>query len=101
MNATDSVESQLRSLLGAAEHAEMPGRREQTGRVPAAARSLAPEHPAVLGACGVHALRKGDAAEARHLLERSIAADASNPVSFFNLASGLRALKDAGGGGKG
>jgi aspartyl/asparaginyl beta-hydroxylase (cupin superfamily) len=94
MNATDSVESQLRSLLGAAEQAEMQGRRDETGRLLAAARSLAPEHPAVLGACGVHALRKGDAAEARHLLERSIAADASNPVTFLNLASSLRALKD-------
>src|SRR5258708_22434719 len=95
MNATDPVESQLRSLLGAAEQAEMQGRRDETGRLLAAARSLAPEHPAVLGACGVHALRQGDAAEARHLLERSIAADASNPVTFLNLASSLRALKDA------
>ena len=91
---TDSVEAQLRSLLGAAEQAEMQGRKDEALRLLGAARSLSPEHPAVLAACGVHALRKGDAAEARHLLQRSIDGDASNPVTFLNLASSLRTLDD-------
>ena len=98
MNASlDSVESQLRQLLGAAEQREMQGQRDEAVRLLTSARSMAPDHPAVLGACGAHALRKGDAAEARSLLERSIAADASNPVMFLNLAASLRALKDADG----
>jgi aspartate beta-hydroxylase len=95
MNATlDTLESQLRSLLGAADQADTQGRQDEVARLLSTARSLAPEHPAVLGACGVHALRKGDAAEARELLERSIARNASNPVTFLNLAASLRALKD-------
>ena len=95
MNATlDPVESQLRSLLGAADQADAQGRQDEVARLLSAARSLAPEHPAVLGACGAHALRKGAAAEARDLLERSISRNASNPVTFLNLAASLRALQD-------
>jgi aspartate beta-hydroxylase len=87
-------EAQLRTLLDAAERAELQGRTDEVARLLAAARSLAPQNAAVLGACGVHALRKGDAAEARALLERSVAADPTNAPMFVNLASSLRALKD-------
>jgi Flp pilus assembly protein TadD len=57
----------------------------------AAARSLAPESPAVLGACGTQALRQGNAADAKALLERAVAGDPKNPAMFLNLASSLRA----------
>jgi aspartyl/asparaginyl beta-hydroxylase (cupin superfamily) len=97
MSANDPLESQLRSLVGAAEQAEMQGRRDEAERLLANARSLAPEHPAVLSAAGAYALRKGDAAQARQLFEQSIAADGSNPGTFVNLASSLRAFNDAAG----
>jgi aspartate beta-hydroxylase len=85
---------QVRALLDAAERADVQGRPEESARLLSAARSLAPENPAVLGACGVHALRRGDAAEARSLLTRSVAGDPTNAVMFLNLATSLRALND-------
>ena len=81
-------------MLDAAERADAQGRPEESARLLSAARALAPENPAVLGACGIHALRKGDAAEARSLLERSVAGDPSNAVMFVNLATSLRLLND-------
>jgi aspartate beta-hydroxylase len=97
MNATVADDSQLRSLLSAAERAEMQGQVEEATRLISAARALAPAHPAVLGAAGTLALRKGDAAEAKALLERSLAADPTNAGLFVNLASSLRGLNDADG----
>jgi aspartate beta-hydroxylase len=87
-------ESQLRALLIAAERAVAQQQPDEAARLLSSARSLAPEHPLVLGACGIHALRRGDAAEARLLLERSVAGDPTNPGMFLNLASSLRALND-------
>ncbi len=95
MSANDPLESQLRSLVGAAEQAEMQGRRDEAERLLTSARSLAPGHPAVLSAAGAYALRKGDTAQARQLFEQSIAADSSNPATFVNLASSLRSSDDA------
>ena len=97
MSANDPLESQLRSLVGAAEEAEIQGRRDEAERLLATARSLAPEHPAVLSAAGAYALRKGDAVQARQLFEQSIAADGSNPATFVNLASSLRTFNDTAG----
>ena len=88
-------DAQVRALLDAAERADFQGRSDEAARLISAARSLAPENAAVLGACGVHALRKGDAAEARGLLERSVAADPANAARLVNLATCLRALNDA------
>jgi len=87
--------SQLRALLEAAERADLQGRTDESARLLSAARSMAPQSPAVLGACGVHALRKGEAAQARELLERALAAEPENPVRLLNLATSLRALNDA------
>jgi aspartate beta-hydroxylase len=87
--------AQLRALLDAAERADVQGRPEESARLLSAARSLAPENPAVLGACGIQALRKGDAAQARALLERSVAGDPTNAGMLLNLATSLRALNDA------
>ena len=97
MNATVADDSQLRSLLSAAERAEVQGQVDEATRLVATARALAPDHPAVLGAAGTLALRKGDAAEAKALLERSLAADPTNAGLFLNLASSLRALSDVDG----
>lgn len=94
MSSVPFDEAQLRALIDAVDRAELQGRPEEAARLLSTARSLAPEHPAVLGACGVHALRGGNAAEARALFERAIAADPANPGMFLNLASTLRELKD-------
>lgn len=89
--------SQVRALLAAADRAEAQGQPEESARLLSTARSLAPDHPAVLGAHGVHVLRRGDAAEAKSLFERAIAGDPSNASLFLNLASSLRELKDTNG----
>jgi aspartate beta-hydroxylase len=86
---------QLRGLLAAAERADLQGQPAEAARLLLQAQALAPESPAVLGACGVHALRKGEASEARGLLERCVAGDPSNAPMFLNLASSLRALNDS------
>ena len=94
MNAIVADESQVRSLLSAAERAEMQGQVEEATRLVSAAQALAPDHPAVLGASGTLALRKGDAATAKTFLERSLAADPTNAGLLLNLATSLRALND-------
>ncbi len=95
MNATVTDDSQLRGLLLAAEQADLQGKPDEAKRLLSAARAQAPDSPAVLGAYGIHALRQGDATEARVLLERSVAGDPANPAMFLNLASCMRALHDA------
>ncbi len=94
MNANLTVDSQLSALLSAADRADLEGQPQEAARLLSAARTLAPDHPAVLGACGTHALRVGNASEAKELLERSIAGDPTKPAMFLNLASSLRALND-------
>lgn len=95
MNANVTDDSQLSALLNAADRADLQGQPQEADRLLSAARTLAPNHPAVLGARGAHALRVGNAAEAKELLERSIAGDPTKPAMFLNLASSLRALNDA------
>ncbi len=87
-------EGQLRALIDAIDRADVQGRADEAARLLVTARSMAPDHPAVLAACGVHALRTGQPAEARVLLERAALADPSNPAMFLNLATSLRELKD-------
>src|SRR5438552_5008259 len=82
-------------MLEGAERAQAQGQPEEAGRLLAAAQSLAPENAAVLAAHGLYALRKGDAAEARQWLEKSLSQDASDPRVHLNLATSLRALNDA------
>jgi len=94
MSSMPFDEVQLRALIDAADRAEAQGRPDEAARLLSTARSLAPEHPAVLAACGVQSLRGGNAAEAKALFERALAADPSNPGMFLNLASSLRELKD-------
>jgi aspartate beta-hydroxylase len=87
-------DTQVRSLLAAAERAESQGSAQESARLLATAGSLAPEHPAVLAAQGVQLLRRGNASEAKALFERAIAAEPDNPSLFLNLASSLRELRD-------
>lgn len=95
--STPARDSRLQALLGAAETADLQGRRDEAARLLSEARVMAPGNAAVLSACGVHALRKGDASEAKVLLERAAAADPGNPSLYINLATCLRALNDADG----
>jgi aspartate beta-hydroxylase len=82
-------------MLEAAERAQAQGQPEEAARLLSAARSLAPENAAVLAACGLQALRKGDAAEAKQWLGKSLALNSSDPRVHLNLATSLRSLNDA------
>lgn len=97
MSAAAPSEIQLRGLVEAAERAHTEGQSAEAVRLLEMARSAAPDHPSVLSACGVQALRLGDAAEAKALIERAISRDAANPRLFLNLASALRELQDGDG----
>jgi aspartate beta-hydroxylase len=94
MSAIALSETELRGLVEAAERAHTEGQSAEAVRLLAMARSAAPEHPSVLSACAVQALRLGEAAEAKALIERAISRDAANPRLYLNLASALRELQD-------
>jgi aspartyl/asparaginyl beta-hydroxylase (cupin superfamily) len=94
MSTPAPVETQIRELLGAAERADLRGQPEESARLLSQALSLAPDSAAVLGAHGVHFLRGRDPAQARHWLERSVAADPTNAAMYLNLATSLRELND-------
>lgn len=95
MSAPAPGDPQLQSLLAASEQADLQGRHDEAARLLSQARARAPDSAAVLSAYGVHALRKGDAAEGKAHLERAIAAHPANPALYVNLATCLRALNDA------
>jgi aspartate beta-hydroxylase len=87
-------EAQLRSLIAAAEDALQQGRRsEALGR---ARQALAadPQNADVRAACGLLALRAGDAVEAKSLIEQAIAREPKNPRYLVDLAVVLRELRD-------
>src|SRR3954447_27013720 len=86
------LDDSVNRMLDAAERAQAQGQAEEAERLWSAARSLAPDHPFVSAALGVRALRKGDAAEARGLLEKAVQARPSDPILHLNLATALRAL---------
>jgi len=88
-------ETQIRSLLQAAESALLEGRRSDALALIARARSTAPENADVLAACGLLALRSGDNGEARSLVERAIVLEPGNPRHLVNLAMVLRELREA------
>ena len=92
---TPADDSRLPNLLVAAEQADLQGRRDEAARLLSEAGAIAPGNAAVLSARGVHALRKGDLAEAKVFLQRAIAANPSHPSLHLNLATCLRALGDA------
>ena len=95
VNSIAVDEGQLRAIIEAAEDAYLKGQPAESSRLLSMARAAAPEHPSVLGACGVQSLRKGEPGEAKMLIERAIARDPSNPRLYLNLASTLRTLGDS------
>lgn len=89
--------NQLRELIDAADRAYLLGQPAESARLLSVARSVAPIHPLVLGACGAQALKDGDPNEAKSLLARAIDADPTDPRLHLNLASAFRALGDSDG----
>ena len=94
MNQTASSDAQVRALVDAAQRASAAGRREDAIRALQQAQALAPEHPQVLNALGMHALNAGDAAGARNLFERALAGHSQAPELWLGLALSCRALRD-------
>lgn len=94
MSTAAAAESKIRELLGAAERADLQGQQAEAARLLSQALSLSPDSAAVLGAQGTHFLRARDPAQARHWLERSVAADPTDAAMYLNLATSLRELND-------
>jgi aspartate beta-hydroxylase len=95
MSTPAPADARIRDLLGAAERADLQGQPDEAARLLSQALSLAPDSAPVLGAHGIHFLRARDPAQARHWLERSVAADSTNAAMYLNLATSLRELNDA------
>lgn len=95
MSTPAPAEVKIRELLGAAERADLQGQPAESARFLSQALSLAPDSAAVLGAHGLHFLRVRDPAQARHWLERSVAADPTDAAMYLNLATSLRELNDS------
>ena len=94
MSTPAPAEAKIRELLGAAERADLQGQWQEAARLLSQALSLNPDGAGVLGAQGVHFLRAGDPGQARHWLERAVAADPTNAAMYLNLATSLRELND-------
>lgn len=94
MSTPAPAEAKIRELLGAAERADLQGQPQEAARLLSQALALAPDSAAALGAHGIHFLRARDPAQARHWLERAVAADATNAAMYLNLATSLRELND-------
>ena len=92
--AAAADDAHVQALLQAAERAAGAHQDAEAERLIAAAHQVAPEHAQVLAARGVQALRKGDAAQARELLEAAAAREPGNPHVFLNLASCHRSLNE-------
>jgi aspartyl/asparaginyl beta-hydroxylase (cupin superfamily) len=95
MSVTATSDAQVHAWVEAAQRASASGRRDDAARVLEQARVAAPEHPLVLNALGMHALGGGDAAAARKLLERAVAAHSDIPHLWLSLALACRELRDA------
>ena len=85
-------DGEVRSIVRSAEQAGASGRRDEARRLLSQAQALAPDHPLVLNAAALEALRNGDALAARGLLERAVERDGKNPALWINLAKAFRAL---------
>ena len=92
MEALD--ESRIRTLLEQSERASAASDGAEALRLLLEARKLSPEHPLVLNAAGVLALRQGHAEQAQDLFERALAGRKSAAL-YVNLAAALRQLQRA------
>ena len=93
MNAS-RIEAELRVLLDAQAKAVELGQGDEANRLLARARSLAPNHEAVLNVMAINALRAGNAPAARELLERAVGRRPGLGALWLNLAAACRALGD-------
>lgn len=95
--SSSRTDSQLRVLLDALDQAEARGQPAEARRLLAQARSVAPNHEAVLNAMAVAALRANNPAAAKELLERALTRNAAAPGIWVNLATACRELSDPAG----
>jgi len=93
MSATAADEA--RGLIDAAEKAAARGQDAEVVRLLDRARGVAPQHPPVLNALGMYALKSGDYASGRRYLEEALTLDPRAPVLWFHLALVCRAQADA------
>lgn len=92
MNSSPSNDAKIRGLIEEAERAFAAGQSTEAERLIARAKAAAPNHPLVLNAGGVLALKRGEASRAREQFEQAAVGDGANPVFWINLASSLRKL---------
>lgn len=87
-------EAEARALADAIEQVSRNQPAETALKMLEMALTRAPQQPIVLNAAAGHLLRTGNAARARELFERAVAADSGSKVLWLNLAGALRALGD-------
>ena len=85
-------EEHIRGLLERAERAGAAGRRDESARWLAEARTAAPDHPLVLNTTGLALLNGGEAARARQFFEQAISRDGGKAPFWLNLATACRRL---------
>lgn len=95
--SSSNLDAQLRVLLNAAEQAEARGQAAEAARHLAQAKALAPNHEAVLNAQAIAALKAGNIAAGRELLERAVRRNGDLPALWVNLASACREAGDIAG----
>ena len=94
VSAGPGADAVVRSLIEAAERAAAAGQADEVARLLGQAQLSGPDHPLVLNALGMRALRNGNPGGARDLLQRAVQADARSPGLWLNLALSCRSLKD-------
>ena len=88
-------ETEIRSLLSAAEKALEHGKRSEALALAAQAHAVAPANPDVAEAAGLVMLRGADLQQARRLVEAAVALGPATPRYRVSLAMVLRELRDA------
>ncbi|HUO96658.1 MAG TPA: aspartyl/asparaginyl beta-hydroxylase domain-containing protein [Steroidobacteraceae bacterium] len=96
VNRSAPDEATVLGLLQAYKAAMAAGRTSEADQHLTRVAQLAPHHPAVLNELGVRMLQRGEAENARALLQRATEADPRHPALWSNLASSLRALQRRG-----
>jgi aspartate beta-hydroxylase len=94
MSSNPSSSADVKSVIEAADRAAASGNDQEAARLIAHAQLTAPDHPLVLNALGMRALKNGNAEAARHLLQRAAEADSNTPTLWLHLAMACRAAKD-------
>jgi len=90
--STPVTEEAIVGMVHAARAASSAGRDNEAGRLLQRAAELAPNHPFVNNECGVRAALQQKPEEARAFFSKAVAADASQPALWSNLANALHTL---------